>query len=301
MKRYVIPLTVIIALVSVIVFDQLNRQVVPPSKIDYTAGESIYFNKVKSLPDFERNAIQKAEPLMDMVDVVEKWENKMVQPNQWGEKVTGVMNQMETTDKVIALTFDACGGPYGNGYDEKLIEFLRAEEISATLFFNARWIKENTEIFLELSKDPLFDIENHGTNHLPLSVNGGTAWGINATTSIEEVVDEVVGNQQLIHSLTGENPRFFRSGTAFYDEIAVQIVNDLGLTVVNYDILGDAGATFTSDQVRNALLSAKPGSIALLHMNQPSSGTARGVMEAIPELRKQGFTFVTLSDYPLRP
>jgi hypothetical protein len=33
---------------------------------------------------------------------------------------------------VIALTFDACSGPYGNGDDEKLIEFLREEEVKET-------------------------------------------------------------------------------------------------------------------------------------------------------------------------
>ncbi|WP_236939136.1 polysaccharide deacetylase family protein [Evansella clarkii] len=231
--------------------------------------------------------------------VREKWAGTEIEPAQWGEQVTGVKNRMDTEEKVLALTLDACGGPYGSGYDEELIDFLREEEIPAVLFVNARWISENEAVFLELSEDDLFTIENHGTDHLPLSVSGGTAWGIKGTGGAEEVIDEVMENQELIYSLTGIWPAFFRSGTAYYDEAAVQIVNDLGLEAVNYDILGDAGATYTSSQVKESLLTAEPGSIALLHMNQPGGGTAEGVMEAVPLLQERGFEFVHLDDYEL--
>ncbi|MFA9559114.1 polysaccharide deacetylase family protein [Evansella sp. AB-rgal1] len=248
------------------------------------------------LPTFH---IQIREPKIDIEEILLKWKNKNIEPIQWGENVPGVKTRLDSEEKVIALTFDACGGPYGSSYDEHLIDFLREERIPASLFFNARWIRENEEIFIELSNDPLFTIENHGTEHLPLSVQGGTAWGITATNSVEKVIDEVLGNQDLIHNLTGEKPLFFRSGTAFYDEYAVKIVNDLGLTVVNYNVLGDAGATFSSSQVRDSLINAQPGSIVLLHMNQPSSGTAEGVMEAIPILKAEGYRFVTLHEYSL--
>lgn len=46
-------------------------------------------------------------------------------PTEWGENVTGVKRRFQTDKKEIALTFDACGGDYGNGYDEKLITYLR--------------------------------------------------------------------------------------------------------------------------------------------------------------------------------
>lgn len=230
-------------------------------------------------------------------EVKEVWLNKS--PSEWGEYVAGVQTKIDTEEKIIALTFDACGGPYGDQYDEKLVQFLREREIPATLFFNSRWINENKETFLDLANDPLFSVQNHGTNHLPLSVNGKTAWGIKGTHSVEEVIEEVMENQHLIEKLIGKSPKYFRSGTAFYDDVAVKIVNDLGLTVVNFDILGDAGATFSAEQVKKALLQSTSGSIPLLHMNQPSSETAEGVMQAIPRLEKKGFSFVFLNGQPL--
>ncbi|WP_257008172.1 polysaccharide deacetylase family protein [Bacillus sp. FJAT-45350] len=220
-------------------------------------------------------------------------------PNEWGENVSGVKRKIKTDKEIIALTFDACGGRYGSGFDEELINFLIEEEVPATLFINKRWIDENREQFLKLTNNSLFQIENHGTDHLPLSVNGQAAWGIKGTNSPEDVYNEVIGNQLEIERLTGRAPTLFRSGTAFYDDISVQIVEDMGLQVVNFDVLGDAGATFTAEQVREALLSANKGSIALLHMNQPQSGTREGVMMAIPLLREKGFEFVTLDGYDL--
>ncbi|WP_238378825.1 polysaccharide deacetylase family protein [Halalkalibacillus sediminis] len=218
---------------------------------------------------------------------------------EWGENVTGVKNKLATDEQVVALTFDACGGPHGSKYDEELIEYLIDEEIPATLFVNKRWILSNEELFQELSDNPLFQIENHGTDHLPLSVEGKEAWGIEGTESPEDVYHEVVENHRLITDLTGQEPSNFRSGTAFYDEVAVEIVNDIGLEVVNFDILGDAGGTYSSDEVERSLLGATAGSIALLHMNQPESGTADGVKNAIPHMKEKGFEFVLLEEYDL--
>ncbi|MEI3606628.1 polysaccharide deacetylase family protein [Pseudogracilibacillus sp. SE30717A] len=221
------------------------------------------------------------------------------EPSEWGENVTGVKTKFRTDKQEIALTFDACGGPHGSGYDEELISFLRAEHVSATLFVNERWILENEELFLELAADPLFDIENHGTEHAPLSVAGGEAWGITATASAEEAYREIMQNHLRVKELTGHEMTMFRSGTAYYDEVAVELANALGYEVVNFNILGDAGATFSSEKVREALLSSGAGSIALLHMNQPTSGTADGVREAVPLLQEQGYEFILLRDREL--
>lgn len=221
-------------------------------------------------------------------------------PHEWGERVEGVKTTMETPHKKMALTFDACGGPTGNGYDETLITFLIEENVPATLFVSEQWIHDNEQTFMKLAENPLFQIENHGTNHVPLSVDGGEAWGIRATSSPEEVYDEIMTNHDTVKQLTGKEMTLFRSGTAFYDEVAVELAEALGYTVVNFDILGDAGATYSSTEVTNALLAAEEGSIALLHMNQPSSGTAAGVKAAIPILRAQGFEFVLLEDEQLQ-
>jgi len=83
-------------------------------------------------------------------------------PKEWGERVKGVKTRLNTDQKVLALTFDACGGLRGNGYDPKLIKYLENEKIPATLFISGSWIDANQSIFQELTKNPLFEIEITG-------------------------------------------------------------------------------------------------------------------------------------------
>jgi len=221
------------------------------------------------------------------------------EPQEWGEHVTGVKNRMHTDELKVALTFDLCGGPFGNQLDEDIVDYLRNEQIPATLFVNERWILDNEAAFLDLANDDLFEIENHGSEHVPLSVTGQEAYGIQGTTHAHEVTEEVLSNQRTITERTGSSPSFFRSGTAFYDEVSVEIVQALGLEVVNFDVVGDAGATYSADQVQHAIESVSPGSIVLLHLNQPESDVSEGVKRAIPTLQANGYTFVHLNAFSL--
>lgn len=216
------------------------------------------------------------------------------QPTQWGLEVDGVVLRHDKPQ--VVLTFDACGGRNGSGVDEDLLAVLTQTQTPATLFVNARWAEANRARLEELIADPLFEIGNHGTRHLPLSVAGEEAYGIPGTASVEEAYDEVAGVQVLFAELLGEPPRFFRSGTAHYDDVAVRIVEALGLTTVNFDVNADAGATFTPAQVHSALLGAREGSICIGHFNRPGSGTAEGLRRALPELRDRGLTFARLGE-----
>jgi peptidoglycan/xylan/chitin deacetylase (PgdA/CDA1 family) len=221
-------------------------------------------------------------------------------PKEWGERVTGVKTRLDTDQKAIALTFDACGGPKGGRYDARLMKYLDEEKIPATLFVSGKWIDANLEIFKKLAKNPLFDIENHGLNHRPCSAIGRSAYGIEGTKSVRDILDEIEQNALKIKALTGRKPKYYRPGTAYCDEICVEIAGMLGYGVVTFSVLGDVGATLKSSQVKEVLLNAPSSSIILLHMNRPESGTTEGVMEAIPELKKRGISFVKLSDHNLK-
>lgn len=231
-------------------------------------------------------------------NIVKKFENQT--PKEWKETVTGVKTKLDTNEKVIVLTMDACGSPLGMGYDEKLINFLKQEQVPATLFINARWIDKNLNTFKTLASNPLFEIANHGLEHKPASVNGKSIYDLKGTQNIEELVDEIELNARKIEQITNKRPKYFRSGTAYYDEIAVKIANELKHEVIGFSILGDAGATFSKEKVENAFLSAKKGEIVIIHMNHPQSRTADGTIKAIKELKQKGFRFVRLSDYKLK-
>ena len=219
-----------------------------------------------------------------------------LRPRTWGFGGPGVVRELHTSRRVIALTFDACGGPGGSGYDQALIGFLRRREVPATLFLNSRWIDANPAAFGQLAAEPLFEIANHGTRHLPLSVTGRSAYGIGGTRNAGEVYDEVAANQAKLLRLLGVPPRLFRAGTAFCDDVAARIVTAMGDRLVSFSVNGDGGATFTPWQVSSTVTAAPGGSIVICHMNHPESGTAQGIAASVPYLLARGYRFARLSD-----
>jgi len=221
-------------------------------------------------------------------------------PTQWGENVTGVRTRLATTEKVLALTLDACGSLKGSGVDQQLVDFLVQQQVPATLFINARWIDANPQLFRQLADNPLFEIANHGMWHKPASINGRSIYGIDGTKDVAELVQEIELNARKIEGITGKRTSWYRSGTAYYDEYAVQVAQALGHEVIGFSVLGDAGATYRAEQVKAALLTSRPGDIIIAHINHPEAGTGPGIMAAVPELRQKGFRFVRLGEYPLK-
>jgi len=223
------------------------------------------------------------------------------QPRLWAENLPGIVRYLDypSAEKKIALTFDACGSKH-DGYDQQLIDFLVAEEIPATLFVNARWIDKNPETFKVLAGNPLFDIENHGLHHLPASVNGRSAYGLKGTASVGALVEEVGVEKLQIAKLTGVSPSYFRSGTAYYDEVAVKVIHQLGQKIAGFSVLGDAGASYTAEQIERTLSLVQANDIIIAHMNHPERQTAEGFIPALRKLKEQGFRFVTLRDAPTR-
>lgn len=211
------------------------------------------------------------------------------------------ITRLDTTKKVIGLTFDACGGPGGNGYDQQLIKYLRKEKIPALLFINTRWAQSRPEIFQELCADPLFTIGSHGTQHRPCTITPHKKYGIRATSSIPALIREVEGSARLLQKLGAPRPRYFRSGTAWYDEGSLKIIEELGYTVVNFDINSRDYDGFNSgEKIASYILTARAGSIIIMHMNHPKRSTCEALQIALPILRKQGYSFVRVEDYDLK-
>lgn len=225
-------------------------------------------------------------------EIVERYAG--AEPEVWGLEMEGVVSTVEGERAV--LTLDACGGPRGGGIDERILGVLRQHAIPATLFLNARWIEANPALTRELADDPLFELANHGTRHVPLSVTGRDAYGIVGTADPGEAYDEVMGNQAVLADLLGAPPRFFRSGTAHYDDVAVAIARDLGCVVAGFSINGDGGATLSAGQTAGELMRTEPGDIILGHINQPNLDAGQGYVTALPELLDRGIEFAKLGE-----
>jgi peptidoglycan/xylan/chitin deacetylase (PgdA/CDA1 family) len=231
--------------------------------------------------------------------IVSEFEN--AKPGRWGEYVTGVDEEIITKEKIIAFTFDACGGKNGNGYDKGLIDYLRAEKIPATMFVSGKWIDSQFPVFINLSRDSLFEIENHGLDHRPCSIEGEGAYGIRGTSNIAEAFDEIEANARKIEAITNHRPLLYRSATAFIDEACVRMAGKVGIKVISYQILSGDAVPFTPEYVieENVLRNISPGAIVIMHFNHPEWNTKEAMEKIVPKLRKMGYSFVHLKDFEL--
>lgn len=211
-------------------------------------------------------------------------------PSAFDTHMDDIVDSVPTVpgQRTVALTFDACGGEY----DARLIEVLRAHGVPATLFLAKPWIDTHPDLTRELAADPLFQLENHGTRHVPLSVSGEAAYGIHGTANAAEAIEEIAGNAAELERF-GVRSTWFRSGTAHYDDVAVRIANDAGMRIAGFSVNGDFGASAGALQVASQIQHAPDGAIVLMHMNHPHSGTAAGVEQALAAMAGRT-RFVTL-------
>ncbi len=213
-------------------------------------------------------------------------------PGQFGLFLPGMVRH---GNRRVALTFDACGGSRGSGYDKAVITALRKRHVPATLFLTSRWIEAHPHLAADLADDPLFELANHGWRHRPLTVAGQSAYGIAGTNGPGEAYDEIMRGLHAVAALTGRAPRFYRPGTAWADDVGVAIARRLGLRVISFSINADAGATARTKQVAANLRRARRTDITLAHMNQPHGKTAEGLARALPRMIRAGRHFGTLS------
>lgn len=222
-------------------------------------------------------------------------------PGNWGEFVKDVDEDIKTTDKIIAFTFDACGREKGTGFDQELINYLQKENIPATLFVTGRWIDEHFETFLSLSKEKNFEIENHGFDHKPCSIDGESEYGIHGTATVGDAFDEIEANARKIEALTHHKPKFYRSATAFIDEACAKMARKLNIQAISFQVLSGDAVPFTpaNEIEENVLKNVKPGAIIIMHMNHPQWNTFEALEKIVPKLKAAGYRFVQLKDFPL--
>ncbi len=225
-----------------------------------------------------------------------------VEPHTWCEYMKTIDLDSIKKKKIIALSFDACGGPGGNKYDSALINYLRKEKVPASLFVTGRWIDANYNTFLKLTRDSLFEIENHGFNHRPCSVDGDIRYGIKGTQIIADAFDEIEANARKIERITGRRPLFYRSATAYADEPCSRMAHCLNMTLISFDVLScDAMPQVSVETINSEVLRhIKPGAVVIMHFNHPVWNTYESLKILLPELRRRGYSFSKLQDYPVK-
>ena len=203
----------------------------------------------------------------------------------------------EGSSNRIALTLDACSGQF----DEDLILFLVRNRIPATLFVTKKWLDHNAHglAILKAHLD-LFDIEDHGENHIPAVVGvGRKVYGIPGEPDMLHLRREVSEGARAIENAMGVPPHWYRGATGEYDQQAADEIRRMGYKIAGFSVNADAGATLSRAAVQDRLRHVKGGDVIIAHMNKPASDTAEGMSAGLIELLRRGLVFVRLDQVEL--
>ncbi|MFD1747029.1 polysaccharide deacetylase family protein [Rhizobium helianthi] len=193
----------------------------------------------------------------------------------------------------VALTFDACMGQV----DQRILSLLVEQRIPATIFVTARWLKRNSQTVAVFQAHPdLFQIENHGENHIPAIDVPVSVYGIASAGSPEAVRREVANGAAAVQAAGFAPPRWFRGSTAKYDDSAIRQIRSMGYKIAGYSVNGDGGSLLGASMTEKRLSAAKDGDVIIAHINQPTHEAGSGVVRGIIALQKRGVQFVRLED-----
>jgi polysaccharide deacetylase family sporulation protein PdaB len=191
-----------------------------------------------------------------------------------------------TTDKkLIALTFDDGPNPV---YTPQILDLLKAYQAQATFFVLGKRVQMYPEIAIREVNEG-HEIANHTFDHHYLK---------NASST--KLIDEIHQTQDVIFDITEQVPHVFRPPGGYYNQALLDLTRKDKLTVVMwswYQDTKDWKKPGVDHIVHTVLSSVHNGDIILFHdLEGDCSQTVGALQRILPELKKQGYHFVTVTD-----
>ncbi|RDI35123.1 polysaccharide deacetylase family protein [Lentzea flaviverrucosa] len=193
-----------------------------------------------------------------------------------------LVDRVETTEKVVALTFDDGPDPAGA---QQVLDLLVAENVPATFFLMGRDLEKHPELGRRIA-DAKHEIGNHTYNHQRMI-------GVLPSTVAKEVEDtdaqiRRTGYSGDIHFRPPNGKKLFA---------LPRYLQQHDRTTVMWDVEPDSEGTPTAQEItQRTLAQTKPGSIILLHpMYAAREQTRQALKPVITGLKERGYRFLTVS------
>ncbi len=199
------------------------------------------------------------------------------------DRLANVYFSCDNEDKRIALTFD--DGPHYK-YTAEILDILSEYDIKATFFVVGQLAERYPELILrEISEG--HEVASHTWSHPHLS-------GLSPSV----LTSELSSTEELLYELAEYRPRLFRPPEGKYSDSVRRVAAELDYEVVLWTVdTRDWAHTPTDKIVETVLGNTESGSIILCHdFVGGVSPTPDALKRFIPELKRNGYEFVTVSE-----
>lgn len=234
---------------------------------------TFYFNPYEISPGY-CGMLQTTVPL-DQLNL--KIDIELGEEEKKTEKVTKLTTKtIDPNKKMIAITFD--DGP--SKYTKDILSILKKYDACATFFVLGNKVEIYDESTREIIKQGS-EIGNHSYNH---------KWLIKLKK--DEFMDQVNMTQDIIERTTGFRPTLLRPTYGDVNDV-IKKNTDLDIVLWNVDTL-DWKIKKPKRIASRVIGKVKDGDIILMHDTHKQ--TVEALKLILPELKKQGFQFVTVSE-----
>lgn len=182
-------------------------------------------------------------------------------------------------DKVIALTFD--DGPNTDTTNE-VLDILEKHQVVASFFLIGNNINDESAKSVKRAYALGCEINNHSRSH-----------GYMNEMTAEDIKAEYDYVDEKVFELTGEHTKFFRPpyiavSNEMWENIDVPFISGIGCNDWDEKVT-------VEKRVQMILKKAADGCIILMHDASGNHMTVEAIDQIIPELKAQGYKFVTVS------
>lgn len=187
-----------------------------------------------------------------------------------------VISKVDTSKKILYLTFDDGPGPY----TKQVLNFLDAKQVPATFFLVGERVKENQEIVRRMVRDG-HAVGSHSFSHPFLFRN---------------VEEEIYLGKLAVDFASGKSSTLFRAPYGFVFPWTLNKANNLGLKTVQWSCFPRDYSASSSEVIVSRVNSClSPGAIIVLHpWNHEQS--LKSLPDIVSFARSQGYEFRTLDD-----
>ena len=192
------------------------------------------------------------------------------------------LGQLKPKHKYIAITLDD-----GYGFQPEMFKLLRQYDARCTTFVLGSWASTHKSTLKELNSAG-FEIANHTWDHKVLT-----------KLSDSQIESELLRTQKAISAVTGNQAPYMRPPGGATNPRVKSLVASLGYKQVMWNrSFGDSGRGATTKKLYENVVTSnggiKPGDIILCHWG--SKATYQAMKVILPELKSQGYEFVTVSE-----
>ncbi len=207
----------------------------------------------------------------------------------WGNHLLSTMTDkvrqvpiysVDMEEKKVAISFDAT---WGAERTTQILDTLDKYHVKATFFLVNIWLEEYPQMAREITRRG-HEIGMHSVSHPHFS-----------TLSKDEMKQELLGNRNLIETLTGVKPMLFRPPFGDYNNISLETAEELGITTIQWSVDSlDWRDLSAAEIVERVMKRVRGGDIVLFHNN--GLHTAEALETILAQLTEEGFEVMPIGD-----